>query len=153
MNAARARLFWLLVLVGLLPFVIVAFFNSMAADDYFFYYLYQGKGFFKVQADLYHSWAGRYTSAFIIGCFVRLDLPGRVPWLPTLLYFAATCGAFYYLLSTLRFLPDRGFVMVSRIRVLQAATLLFFLSLYVQADIATGFYWFSSMVVYQTAFI
>ena len=156
MNAARARLFWLLVLVGLLPFVIVAFFNSMAADDYFFYYLYQGKGFFKVQADLYHDWAGRYTSALIIGCFVRLDLPGRFPCLPTLLYFAATCGAFYYLLSTLRFLrflPDRGIVMVGRIRVLQAATLLFFLSLYVQADIATGFYWFSSMVVYQTAFI
>ena len=153
MNAARARLFWLLILVGLLPFVTVAFFNNMAADDYLFYDLYHGNGFFKVQADLYHTWAGRYTSAFIIGCFVRLDLPGRYPWLPTLFYFTATWLACCYLLSTLRFLLYRSLVAVNRMRVMQAATLLFFLCLYVQADIATGFYWFSSVLVYQTAFI
>jgi hypothetical protein len=149
MNAARGRVFWLLVLVGLLPFVIVAFFNSMAADDYLFYFLYQSKGFFTVQADLYHGWAGRYTSAFIIGCFVRLDLPGRYPWLPTLFYFAATWAALCYLC----FVLCRSFVAANRMHVLQAATFLFFVCLYVQADIATGFYWFSSVVVYQTAFI
>jgi hypothetical protein len=149
MNAIRGRVFWLLVLVGLLPFVIVAFFNSMAADDYQFYFLYHSKGFFKVQADLYHSWAGRYTGAFIIGCFVRLDLPGQYPWLPALFYFAATWAALCYLCFVLR----RNFLEVSRMHVLQGATLLFFLCLYVQADIATGFYWFSSVVVYQTAFI
>ena len=149
MNAARGKVFWLLVLVGLLPFVIVAFFNSMAADDYLFYFWYRSKGFFAVQADLYHGWAGRYTSAFIIGCFVRLDLPGRYPWLPTLFYFAATWSALWYLLVVL----CRNFVPASRMPMLQAATILFFLCLYVQADIATGFYWFSSVVVYQTAFI
>ena len=149
MNGTSRSVFWLPVLVGLLPFVTVAFFNSMAGDDYYFYYLYQSKGFFTVQADLYHNWAGRYTSAFIIGCFVRLDLPGRYPWLPTLFYFAATWAALCYLCFVVR----RSFVEVSRIPVLQAATLLFFLCLYVQADIATGFYWFSSVVVYQTAFI
>jgi hypothetical protein len=149
MNAARGKFFWLLVLIGLLPFVIVAFFNSMAADDYLFYSLYRNNGFFKVQSDLYHDWAGRYTSAFIIGCFVRLDLPGRYPWLPTLFYFAATWAALCYLCFVVR----RRFLVVSRMHVLQAATLLFFVCLYVQADIATGFYWFSSVVVYQTAFI
>ena len=149
MNGTSRSVFWLLVLVGLLPFLIVAFFNSLAADDYLFYFLYRSKGFFTAQADLYHSWAGRYTSAFIIGCFVRLDLPGRYPWLPTLFYFAATWAALCYLCAVLR----RNFVDVSRMHVLQAATLLFFLCLYVQADIATGFYWFSSEVVYQTAFI
>jgi hypothetical protein len=149
MNGTSRSVFWLLILVGLLPFVIVAFFNSMALDDYLFYFLYQTKGFFTVQADLYHGWAGRYTSAFIIGCFVRLDLPGRYPWLPPLFYFAATWGAFCYLCFSL----CRGIVNISRMRLLQAATLLFLLSVYVQADIATGFYWFSSVVVYQTAFI
>src|SRR6202046_5937073 len=116
MNAARARLFWLLILVGLLPFVIVAFFNNMAADDYLFYDLYHDNGFFRVQADLYHTWAGRYTSAFIIGCFVRLDLPGRYPWLPTLFYFAATWAALCYLCFILR----RSLVEVSRMNALQA---------------------------------
>jgi hypothetical protein len=152
-NAARTRLFWGLILTGMLPFVIVAFLNSMAADDYLFYYLYESKSFFKVQADLYHTWAGRYTSAFLIGCFVRLDLPGRYPWLPTLLYFVATWGAFCYLSATLRLFLNRDGLTISRIRVLQGASLLCFVSLYVQADIATGFYWFSSVVVYQTAFI
>ncbi len=149
MNGTSRSVFWLLVLAGLLPFVIVAFFNSMAADDYLFYFLYRNNGFFKVQSDLYHDWAGRYTSAFIIGCFVRLDLPGRYPWLPTVLYFAATWTTLCYLCFVVR----RRFLGVSRMHVLQAATLLFFLCLYVQADIATGFYWFSSVVVYQTAFI
>jgi hypothetical protein len=149
MNAAKGRVFWLLVLVGLLPFLIVAFFNSLAADDFLFYFWYQSKGFFAVQADLYHGWAGRYTSAFIIGCFVRLDLPGRYPWLPTLSYFTATWAALWYLCVVVY----RSFASVSRRHILQAATLLFFVCLYVQADIATGFYWFSSVVVYQTAFI
>ncbi len=149
MNAASGRVFWLLILVGLLPFVIVAFFDSLASDDYLFYFLYQHKGFFAVQADLYHGWAGRYTSAFIIGCFVRLDLPGQYPWLVPLFYMAATWGACCYLCFSL----SRGIVGANRMRILQAATLLFFLSLYVQADVATGFYWFSSVVVYQTAFI
>jgi hypothetical protein len=149
MNAAIGRVFWLLVLVGLLPFVIVAFFNSMAADDYLFYFWYRSKGFFTVQADLYHGWAGRYTSAFIIGCFVRLDLPGRYPWLPVLFYFAATWAALWYLCTVL----CRNFMPVSRMHMLQAASILFFLCLYVQADIATGFYWFSSAVVYQTGFV
>jgi hypothetical protein len=47
----------------------------------------------------------------------------------------------------------QGHPLTGSVRILPAATLLFFLFLYVQADIATGFYWFSAMVVYQTAFI
>jgi hypothetical protein len=47
----------------------------------------------------------------------------------------------------------QGHLATGSIRIFPAATLLFFLFLYVQADIATGFYWFSAMVVYQTAFV
>jgi len=47
-------------------------------------------------------------------------------------------------------LPGRRF---TRSRLVSASFVLFFLFLYVQAEIATGFYWFSSALDYQTAFI
>ncbi|HEX3934593.1 MAG TPA: hypothetical protein VHW43_07920, partial [Puia sp.] len=153
MNAARLRLFWLLIMIGLLPFVLLAFLNNMALDDYLYYQLFRAEGFFGAQRYLYFHWAGRYTSTFILGCFIRLDLPARCPWLPTLLYFVATWGAICYLLSTVYMLLRQGHLVTGRGRILPAGLLLFFLFLYVQPDIATGFYWFSAMVVYQTAFI
>jgi len=153
MNAARLRLFWILIFVGLLPFVILSFLNSMALDDYLYYELFRTRSFFGVQRFLYETWGGRYTSTFLIGCFVRMDLPGRFPWLPTLFYFFATWGAICYLLSTLFTLLRLDHLQIGRERIFQAGLLLFILFLYVQADIATGFYWFSAMVVYQTAFI
>jgi hypothetical protein len=153
MNAPRLHFFWLLILIGLLPFVILAFLNSMALDDYTAYQLFRTDSFFGVQRFLYHHWTGRYTVTFLLACFIWLDLPARCPSLPTLLYFAATWGAVYYLLSTVYMLLRQGHVMARGVRILPAATFLFILFLYVQADIATGFYWFSAMLVYQTAFI
>ena len=153
MNAARLRLFWFLIIIGLLPFVILSFLNSMALDDYNYYELFRGRSFFGAQRYFYSHWGGRYTTTFLIGCFIRLDLPGRYPWLPTLLYFAATLGAIYYVVSSVYMLLRQGHLVANRVRIMPAAVLLFFLFLYVQADIATGFYWFCSMVVYQTAFI
>lgn len=143
--------FWVAAATCLLPFVLLAFLNSMALDDYLFYDLYRVKGFFGTQYDLYLTWAGRYTSAFITGSYVRLDLPGRFPFLPTLLYFAFTWGAACCLLSSLRrLLPAGSF---PRKGIYGAGAVLFFLFLYVQFDIATGFFWFSSVTVYQTAFV
>jgi hypothetical protein len=153
MNAARLRLFWLLIIIGLLPFVILSFLNSMALDDYIYYELFRTKSFFGAQRFLYEHWSGRYTTTFVLGCFIRLGLPGRFPWLPTLFYFLATWGAIQYLLNTLYALLRQGHPMALPVRVLRGSALLFFLFLYVQADISTGFYWFSAMVVYQTAFI
>ena len=153
MNASRLRLFWLLIMIGLLPFVLLSFLNNMALDDYLYYQLFRTDGFFGAQRYLYDHWAGRYTTTFILGCFFRLDIPARYPWLPTLLYFAATWGAICYLLSTVYMLLRQGHPATGMFRILPTGLLLFFLFLYVQADIATGFYWFCSMVVYQTAFI
>src|ERR1700744_1616014 len=127
MNAARLRLFWLLVIIGLLPFVILSFLNSMALDDYLYYQLFSTKGFFGAQRYLYTHWGGRYTSTFLIGCFIRLDFPARWPWLPTLVYFAATWGAIYYLLSTVYMLLSQVHLATGSIRILPPSTLLFFL--------------------------
>ena len=145
----KSKLFWPALAISLLPFVILAFLNSMAMDDYYFYDLYRTKGFWTVQHDLYLSWAGRYTSSLITGGLIVLDLPARFPFLPTLLYFACTCAALVYVIRSLRPIMPAGFFGQGW----RIAAILFVLFLYVQADIATGFYWLSATTVYQTAFI
>ena len=74
MNAARLRLFWLLIMIGLLPFVLLSFLNNMALDDYLYYQLFRADGFFGAQRYLYDHWAGRYTTTFILGCFIAATL-------------------------------------------------------------------------------
>ena len=145
----RSKLFWPALAVSLLPFVILAFLDNMAMDDYFFYDLYRTKGFWGAQHDLYLIWAGRYTSSLITGSFITLDLPGRFPFLPTLLYFGFTWIAIVVVLRSARLMLPDGFFFHGW----KAAGVLFVLLLYVQEDIATGFFWFSSTMVYQTAFI
>jgi len=147
----RSKFFWPAMAVCLLPFVILAFLDSMAMDDYYFYDLFRARGFWGAQHDLYLTWAGRYTTSFITGIFISLDLPARSPFLPTLCYFAFTWIAIVYMLRSLRPLLPAGFF--GRGGVWKAAAVLFILFLYVQVDIATGFYWLSSTSVYQTAFI
>lgn len=147
----RSRFFWPALGVCLLPFVILAFLDNMAMDDYYFYSLYRARGFWGAQHDLYLTWAGRYTSNFITGSLITLDLPGRFPFLPTLLYFVFTFAAIGYVLGSLRPMLPAGFP--GQRRIWRGAAVLFVLFLYVQADIATGFYWLSSTTVYQTGFI
>jgi hypothetical protein len=139
------------ILICLLPFVVLSFLNSMAWDDYNMYYGYHTSGFFRMQQNVYFTWAGRYTSTFICGLLVSAGLMDKYYFLHSLLLFFFTWGAILFLLNTLnRLLPGRPF---TRSRIVSASFVLFFLFLYVQAEIATGFYWFSSALVYQTAFI
>ena len=147
----QSKFFWPAIALCLLPFVLLVFLNSMAMDDYLFYDLYRTRGFFGAQHDLYLTWAGRYTSSFIICSLIGMDLPGRFPYLPTLLYLGFTWGSVCYFLRSVGPLLPAGFS--GRNGCWKAGTVVFILLLYVQADIATGFFWFSSMVVYQTAFI
>jgi len=144
-------LLWLAIFVCLLPFLLLPFLNSMAGDDYQFYDLYRVHGFWGTQEFIYHGWAGRYTTTFLNGSFVTLDILHRYYWMPCLLLFGCTWGALFFLLSTLHgLLPGRPF---GRARIAQASFLFLILFLYVQAEIATGFYWFSSAIVYQPSFI
>jgi hypothetical protein len=149
--ALRSKFFWPAMAICLLPFVILPFVNSLALDDYYYYELYRTRGFWGAQHDLYVNWAGRYTTSFITGSFIILDLPGRFPFLPTLIYFFATWSAIVYILRSLRPLLAAGSLPPGIVA--RAAAVLFVVFLYVQPDIATGFYWLSSTSVYQTAFI
>lgn len=150
-NRKPAFAFGMTILLCLLPFVILSFLNIMAQDDYGYYSGYQMRGFFRMQQDLYLYWSGRYTSNFLYGLLISPGLMYKYYFLHSLLLFFFTWGAILFLLTTVNtLLPGRTF---TRSSIVSASFVLFFLFLYVQAEIATGFYWFSSALVYQTAFV
>ena len=145
------RILWLAIVVCLLPFLLLPFLNNMAADDFVYCNMYRVYGFWGTQGFVYHNWAGRYTTNFLNALFEYPDLLRHYYWLPCLLLFACTGGAIFFLLSSLQsLLPQRIF---SRGQLIQLSFLFFILFLYVQAEIATSFYWFSSAIVYQPSFI
>jgi hypothetical protein len=143
--------FWMAIILCLLPFLLLSLFNVLSADDYLLYTFYRSAGFLRTQQNLYLTWSGRYTSTFLSGSYVSLDILRSYPFLHVLLFFLFTwCGIFFLLSAIRSLLPGRPY---TRTRVIQASFVLFVLLLYVQAEIATGYYWFSSAVVYQSAFI
>lgn len=135
-------------LVCLLPFIILCFLNVMASDDYLQYVGHRQYGFFLNQKLSYLLWAGRYTSTFVCNVFMVGGLSYRYYFLHSLLLFFFTWVGFLFLLRQLQ-----GVLGIGKRQLLLASGVLFFLSVYVQAEIATGFYWFSSAMVYQLAFI
>jgi len=146
-------LFWLMVVLCLLPFVLIAFLNDMAADDFLYCSLFRQSGFFGGQQLIYLRWAGRFTTSFLNASFASSNLLAHYYWLPCLLLFAGTGFATVLWVSTVYSLlpakPSGG----AGSWIVAVSFILFILLLYVQADIATGFYWFSSAIVYQSSMI
>ena len=146
-------LFWLVAATSLMPFVLLAFLNDMAADDFLYRSLFRQYGFFGAQRWIYLRWAGRYTTSFLNGSFAASGLLTSAYWLPCLLLLAGTWLAIFFLIRRFcALLPDQPAGVV-RSRTGMISGVLFILLLYVQADIATGIYWFSSAIVYQSSLI
>lgn len=146
-------LFWGGAALCLLPFVLLAFLNDMAADDFVYFMLFRKMGFFGGQSWVYHNWAGRFTTSFLNAGFTATGLLKHYYWLPCLLIFAGTWGAIFFWVKTFySLLPDKPVASVPS-RLAAVSVVGFILLLYVQADIATGFYWFSSAIVYQSSMI
>ena len=148
---AHARILWAALFFCLLPFVIFSFVPGMSGDDYMLALYYRDHGFFGTQQVVYTHWTGRYTATFIGALFMKFGWPQRYYFLHPLLLFLCTWGALFFLLSTVnRYLLRRLF---TRAGVALASGVLLMVTIYVQAETATGFYWFSSAVTYQPAFI
>ena len=123
----------------------------MAADDYQLYILDRKVGMWDGLAHVYRHWTGRYTATFIGIWLVDHNIPERFYFLHTQLLLVGVGAAFYYFLSSI----NKAFLgsFFSKVRLLAASLVLLLITLYVQAEISTGFYWFSSSVTYQPPFI
>ena len=149
-KAGPARIIWAALLLCLAPFLLIAFYNFMAGDDYLLNTFYREQGFWATQRIVY-QWTGRYTSTFLGTLFMKFGWPDHYYFLHTLLLFVGLWGAIFFLLSAVnRCWLSRavGFGVL-----VLASGILLMTAVYVQAEVSTGFYWFSSAVTYETAFI
>lgn len=144
-------LLWGTLLFCLLPFFLVSFFNSMSADDYQLYILDRKVGIWAGLAHVYRHWTGRYTATFIGIWLVDHNIPERFYFLHTLLLLFGVGAGYYFFLTSI----NKTFLgsVFGKIRLLAASLVLLLVTLYVQGEISTGFYWFSSSVTYQPPFI
>lgn len=141
---------WGTFLFCLTPFLLAAFFNLLTTDDYILAKNLQDRGWLLTQQDYMVGWTGRYTAIFIESLLMEAGA-SHWPFLHTWALLAATWAAIYFLLITVNArLLDRHYA--RRLLALGAAVLLLVL-VYVQAEIGTGLYWFSSAIPYQLAFI
>lgn len=133
------------------PFLLLCFFNRMASDDYSLSASYRVYGFWKGQELMFAGFTGRFFTTFLTGAFMDTGIMTRYYFLHPLLFFILTGWAIFFLVSTVHKNILAGSLSRSSLALISA--LLFLLNLYTLADIATGYYWFCSVVVYQTAFI
>lgn len=148
---SRSFILWMIIICCLLPFIILSFLSVMASDDYTLAMLYRDHSFGKAQGIMYFGWAGRFASTFFSGLFVKSGIMSCYYFIPALTLLFLTWIAFLFLLTSInKHLLGQVF---STGAVALVSFLFFFLDLYTMADIASGIYWFSSAIVYQSAFI
>jgi len=134
----------------LFPFLLLSFFNMMTTDDFILTISCRDRGFFSTQSYIYSHWTGRYTATLVGGLLIRLGL-SKWYFLHTWLLMGGAWSAVYFVLTTVNSVIMKG--LYSRVVLALSASVLLLLFLYVQVEISTGLYWFSSAVTYETAFI
>ena len=153
MNKSRAAdiLFWVTAFMAILPFIILCFFSHPGKEDYFFENDFKHFDFWGGQAALYGYWNGRFfVNALEIAC-VKMNFISDLYFLLPLLLFAATYTTTFLLLGTINKLLLNNQLSINQL--LQASFIFLLLNIYLLADIASNFYWFSGAIVYQTPVI
>ena len=142
-------LMWGVFLFCLFPFLLLSFFNIMTGDDFILYISCRDGGFLSTQSHIY-GWTGRYTATFIGSVLIELGLP-KWYFLHTWLLLGGTWSALFFVLTTVNTMVMKRLYKPGILTL--GASVLLLLFLYVQAEISTGLYWFSSAITYQPAFI
>ena len=142
---------WICVVLCLLPFVILSFFNVLAYDDYAAIDSIDRFGFIRTQQLIYTHWEGRFTSTFLSAACVKMGLLAKYYFLVFLLWSFCSWAAINFLLRSINaHLLNKAF---SKSGIALASLILLILDLYAMAEMYSGIYWFSSTATYQTAFI
>src|SRR5258705_12849999 len=103
LSARKSYLLWACMLLCLLPFVILSFFNFMSFDDYRLWGMYHGHGFFEAQKTIYLQWEGRFTTNFLGALFEVTGIVRHYYFLVFLLFSFFTLGALLLLLNSVNF--------------------------------------------------
>ncbi|RDC62064.1 DUF6056 family protein [Adhaeribacter pallidiroseus] len=136
----------LLLSLAVLPFLILAAFCHPSADDFWLTNMVVAKGAWQAQADIRQNWSGRYTSMFL-GSFNPLVYDSLIGYklLPILLIFLNLTSLYLLITRILLHIPTKLKIFYT--------LLLQVLYLGFMPAIASGYYWMSSALNYQTAII
>lgn len=131
-----------LLLLGLLPFVLLAAYNRAAADDYCFASALHHQSFWAAQLDWYRHWTGRFVSTLMISAAAAGGIPSPAFVAIPLINIAALAGALVFLGHALfgRF--------ASRTEILAAAGAVTAVFLASMPNVAEGIFWASGSLTY-----
>jgi Family of unknown function (DUF6056) len=139
----QQRMTWVVLIIGLLPFVVLSFYSHPALDDYSDALLRNKLGFWEAQRNLYLTWTGRFTTSLLLTELspVYYRLMG-IYWLVPVGALLALLGSLYVLLSTLT-----GAFWQRSTR-LMASGMILVLWLLRASSIAEVLYWYNGVAVY-----
>ncbi len=140
---SRFTLYTAIILV-LLPFLILSFFNHPASDDFCYTNFIQANPFWAAQVEHYLTWTGRFTATFLLTVDpINLQDLTAYRVLPIALFILFGLSIFYFIKS---FFPN-----LSRKDRTILSFLIFFLYLYYIPNTAEAFYWRAGSITYQLA--
>ncbi|MFY8003519.1 MAG: DUF6056 family protein, partial [Chitinophagaceae bacterium] len=132
-------------------FVYLSGFNIPMADDYYLLAQVSNKGFWQYQQFIYQQWGGRYTANLFGALFARSGILLKAYWLHSSLLLLLTAASIYFLLNTI----NRYWLYnIYNKKLLFSASLILTVGVFhIQPQASTAFFWFSSAITYQFAFI
>ncbi|MBS1552793.1 MAG: hypothetical protein JST15_12080 [Bacteroidetes bacterium] len=132
------------LMIMILPFIILFFFNHPSADDWGLAENTKIMGFFNAQVHYYKSWTGKYFSNAVLSynpVYFRSMFGYKIVTLLLMLLFI------YVLFALISELTKK--VLNLRERILLTLSV-FFMYMYAMPSLSQSFYWLTASVVYQT---
>ncbi len=142
---------WISIVFFLSGLAILSFYNHACADDYIALTWNRQFGFIGYQKYVYLHWGGRYVSNILASVFSHHDFLISHYYFHTLLLLTFTLASIYYLISVAnRYYVNNSIGFLERI----TFSALFCVNMdVVYPELATGLFWFSSAITYQTSVI
>lgn len=138
--------FTLIVLLTILPFFIISFYNHPSADDFCFADNYNSLGYWQTQLHYYNNWTGRYMATALL-TISPVDYNWLLDYKLLPIFLIMLFGVSIYIFIS-KLLPNA----ILKDRLLLSFFILF-LYMFKAPTMSESFYWMSASITYQVASI
>ncbi len=146
LNKLNDNKIWKIILIfTLLPFIINSFFNLPVGDDFNFGNVGRNESVLNAVKYWYNNWGGRYTQELLLTIFNPLSFNSQnYFWLPPLILILSICFSFYFLIKTI------GVNVLSLNERIIFLTILLFLVFNLMPEIGEVLFWISGAYTFQS---
>ena len=142
---------WVSIIMFLFGLAILSFFNHACADDYIALTWNHQYGFIGYQKQVYLHWGGRYVSNLLASAFSYHNFLISHYYFHTLLLLSLTFVSVFYLIKVAnRYLLSNSSNFGQRLTISAIVCVNMYV---VYPELATGLFWFSSAITYQTSIV